>query len=222
MIPEKWKLEQNYFDKNIVPKKFPVFMKPEWGQNSNGIVRIDSLDDFLACDYEKSKIPYIVQELAVDKNEYEIFYIRDYRNTNELITITITQSINNSNEDYPINGVKNKNVEYKDITNDFSAKEIVIIKNNLKQLPDFRIARFGIKSNSKEDLLKGLFKIIEINLFAPLPINLLDNKVDKSYKHKFIKKNMRNLVMISSLVPKKNFNRFVFFKKIIRHNQSKK
>jgi hypothetical protein len=37
-IPKKWRLKQGYFDKNNLPETFPVFLKPEWGQNSNGII----------------------------------------------------------------------------------------------------------------------------------------------------------------------------------------
>ncbi len=76
-IPLKWRLEQDYLDKNNPPKDFPVFLKPEWGQNSNGIVRLDSLDEFMAFDAKESKIPHIVQQAAVEAQEYEIFYIRD-------------------------------------------------------------------------------------------------------------------------------------------------
>lgn len=72
-IPLKWRLNQDYLDKNNPPCKFPVFLKPEWGQNSNGIKRIDSRDEFLAFNHKKSKIPYIVQEVAIEMQEYEIF-----------------------------------------------------------------------------------------------------------------------------------------------------
>jgi hypothetical protein len=45
----------------------------------------------------------------------------------------------------------------------------------------------GLRANSKADLLLGFFHIIEINLFAPFPIHLLDNSVAKKTKYKFIK-----------------------------------
>jgi hypothetical protein len=41
-IPKKWRLKQDYFDKNNLPETFPVFLKPEWGQNSNGIIKINN------------------------------------------------------------------------------------------------------------------------------------------------------------------------------------
>lgn len=55
-IPLKWRLKQTYLDKNNPPCKFPVFLKPEWGQNSNGIKRADSKDDFLAFNHKKAKL----------------------------------------------------------------------------------------------------------------------------------------------------------------------
>jgi hypothetical protein len=39
--------------------------------------------------------------------------------------------------------------------------------------------------------------------------------------HKFIKDNMKHLVKVSDTTPKQHFNRFVFFRKIIKHYQSK-
>jgi hypothetical protein len=54
--------------------------------------------------------------------------------------------------------------------------------------------------------------LIEINLFAPFPIHLLDNSVAKKTKYKFIKDNMKHLVKVSDTTPKQHFNRFVFFR----------
>ncbi|SMM99941.1 hypothetical protein SPONN_1099 [uncultured Candidatus Thioglobus sp.] len=220
-IPEKWRLKQNYLDKSEVPDEFPVFLKPEWGQNSNGVVRIDSSQEFLDFDEKQSKIPYILQYAAHEKNEYEIFYIRDADDKNRLSTLNITQSINGSNERYPVNGIYNKNMLYQEVTQDFSAEELASLQLYLQELPDFRIARVGLRANSKSDLIAGLFHIIEINLFAPFPIHLLDNRISKKDKYHFIKSNMKHLVKVSNTTPKTHFNRLVFTKKIIKHYQSK-
>ncbi|SMN00491.1 hypothetical protein SPONL_1345 [uncultured Candidatus Thioglobus sp.] len=220
-IPEKWRLKQNYLDKSEVPDEFPVFLKPEWGQNSNGVVRIDSEQDFLNFDEKQSKIPYILQYAAHEKQEYEIFYIRDAKNKKNLSTLNITQSINRSNQRYPVNGIYNKDMLYQEMTQDFSTEELASLQLHLQELPDFRIARIGLRADSKSDLIRGLFHIIEINLFAPFPIHLLDNSLSKKHKHQFIKRNMKHLVEVSNTTPKKHFNRFVFTKKIIKHYQSK-
>lgn len=220
-IPIKWRLKQSYLDRNNIPSEFPVFLKPEWGQNSNGIIRINNSQDFLNF-RTKAKIPYIVQYAAHESKEYEIFYIRDAEYKNQFSTINITQSINHSNERYPINGIYNNAMIYRDITHDFSHHKFrAILQKHLKELPNFRIARIGLKANSKADLLAGLFHIIEINLFAPFPIHLLDNSVSKKTKYSFIKNNMKHLVKVSNTTPKKHFSRLVFSRKIIKHYQSK-
>lgn len=220
-IPKKWRLQQSYLDKNNPPRHFPVFLKPEWGQNSNGIIRADCLADFLQFDQAKSKIPYIVQAAAQQIQEYEIFYIRSPDNINKNMTLTITKSVNRSDERYPINNINNKDMIYQDCTRDFTDDDIQQLHKHLRQLPPFRIARIGLKANTKADLLAGLFHIIEINLFAPFPINLLDKNLRKKDRQKFIKESMYKLVMVSKTTPKKHFNRFVFFKKTLKHYQSK-
>jgi carbamoylphosphate synthase large subunit len=104
-IPKKWRLKQDYFDKNNLPETFPVFLKPEWGQNSNGIIKINNKQEFLNFDQTNGKIPYILQYAAHEEKEYEIFYIRDAANKKCLSTLNITQSLNRSDERYPVNGI---------------------------------------------------------------------------------------------------------------------
>ena len=46
-IPERWRLQQLEDDGDTAPE-FPVFLKPEWGQNAHGIFFIrngDELDE---------------------------------------------------------------------------------------------------------------------------------------------------------------------------------
>jgi hypothetical protein len=99
----------------------------------------------------------------------------DAANKKCLSTLNITQSLNRSDERYPVNGIHNKETVYQDITQDFCEKELSVLQTYLQELPSFRIARVGLRANSKADLLLGFFHIIEINLFAPFPIHLLDN-----------------------------------------------
>lgn len=220
-IPKKWRLKQEYFDKNNLPETFPVFLKPEWGQNSNGIIKINNQQEFLNFDQTNGKIPYILQYPAHEEKEYEIFYIRDADDVNALTTLNIAQSFNSSGERYPVNGIYNKDTIHRDVTQDFCDKELSVLQAHLQELPAFRIARVGLRADSKADLLLGSFHIIEINLFAPFPIHLLDNNVSEKTKYKFIKDSMRDLVRVSDTTPKKHFNRFVFFKKVVKHYQSK-
>ena len=45
LIPDRWRLTQNIDSEALEPTSFPVFMKPEWGQNAHGIRRADNLDE---------------------------------------------------------------------------------------------------------------------------------------------------------------------------------
>ncbi|SFV56375.1 hypothetical protein MNB_SUP05-5-483 [hydrothermal vent metagenome] len=219
LIPEKWRLNQFFFNKNTHPKSFPVFLKPEWGQNANGIVKINNSTEFK--DFKTDiKIPFIVQEAAIGMKEYEVFCIQNPNKNTDYITLTITETKNNS-EVYPINNINNPNTFYYDITNSFSDAEIKKIKNNLKELPIFRITRFCIRTESKTNFINGIFQIVEINLFAPFPLNLLDKNISNKEKNNFIIKNMQYLVQVSKNIPKKYFNNFVFLKKIKTHYQTK-
>jgi hypothetical protein len=49
-----------------------------------------------------------LQYAAHEEKEYEIFYIRDATNKKCLSTLNITQSLNRSDERYPVNGIHNK------------------------------------------------------------------------------------------------------------------
>ena len=220
-IPKEWLLKQEYFTKDTKISSFPVFLKPEWGQNANGIVRIDSSSELSNFDIKDKKIPYIVQEAAKENIEYEVFYIRGTEETNKYPVLTLTKAVNNKQGQYPINHIRNKNVKYEDSTSDFSPYELEKIKNILDKLPAFRIARISLKTNSKNDLLEELFHIIEINLFAPYPINLLDENTSQEDKDKFVKNAMYDLVKVSNTIPKEHFNKFVFTNKIIKHYQTK-
>ena len=202
-----------------IPEKFPVFIKPEWGQNSNGIIKINSPLEFKQQKFKANKVPLLVQEMALGKKEFEVFYIQNYNDNKDYITFKITETLNK--ETYPINSIDNKNTSYQDITSDFLDNELIILKNILQQLPCFRIARICMRADSKQDLLNEKFKIIEINLFAPMPLHLLDKKTSKATINHFIKTNMFNLVKVSANTPKKYFTKNVFFKTILRHYQVK-
>lgn len=220
-IPPKWRLEQSYLSKDNLPKQYPVFIKPEWGQNACGI-ELSPSQDALEKFIEKMlphKVPYIVQALAKGEKEYEIFYIQDPNDSQSYITLTITEVINH-HEQYPINSVYNKHTHYHDRTAYFTEQEQSIIKQHLAQLPCFRIARIALKTHSQQALLAGDFKIIEINLFTPFPLNLLD-KTSGDNQHKFIKDNMYRLATLSRNIPQENFKPYLFFKKVRRHYQIK-
>lgn len=219
-IPKKWRLNQIYLTDKTPPNHYPVFLKPEWGQNSYGIKLVHSLAEFKqACmQLQDHPVPYIVQSLAKGKIEYELFYIQDSEQKQNIATLTITQVVNNAQKN-PINAINNKHTSYRDITLEFSQIEIQMLKIHLAELPNFRFARVAIKADNKDDLLAGNFSIIEINLFAPMPLNLLDVSHNKPHIINFIRINMQLLAKLSSKIPKEDFKPFIFWKKVRLHYQ---
>ncbi|NOR24925.1 MAG: hypothetical protein GQ542_11140 [Desulforhopalus sp.] len=55
----------------------------------------------------------------------------------------------------------------------------------------FRIARVGVRANSIEELLAGNFHVIEVNIFLPMPLVLLDSQRSWAEKHRFIRESMK-------------------------------
>lgn len=216
-IPKPWRLKQYYLNQDNITHQYPVFIKPEWGQNSYGISVVKTQDEMLKVIQKTYKVPYIVQHLASGKIEYEVFYIQDPDNHNDYITLTITE-VSNHHEKHPINSIYNQHTQYIDKTNDFSKQEQHLLKQHLAKIPCFRIARVALKTNSKLELLQGDFKIIEINLFTPFPINLLDKNQSHTH-HQFIKDNMWHLAKLSGKITREHFKPFLFFKKLRKHYQ---
>ncbi|MCY3769522.1 MAG: hypothetical protein OXG56_09180 [Gammaproteobacteria bacterium] len=175
LIPIEWRLAQQYDDAGYIPEHFPVFLKPEWGQNASGIYRADdpvSLREIrqqIGC----SQVPYIIQQGALEAREFEIFSLQHHRNKGEYSIFSVTEVINES-ERNPINGIHNRDTTYHDITEQFSEPQKQILWNTVCQIGQFGISRLSLRANSTEDLLAGRFHIIELNLFTPMPIHMLD------------------------------------------------
>jgi hypothetical protein len=199
LVPEKWRLEQYYDDGVKLPGHYPVFVKPEWGQNSSGIFRADDEASLRQIQQEtgSSQIPYIVQEAAPGKMEFEIFSILHHRDKNRSAVLTITQALNDS-EEYPVNGVYNANTDYRDITDAFSASQLETLWALLGEIGRFNISRVGLRADSVEAMLAGKFHVIEINLFIPMPINMLDSR----YRFPDLWKRSRSYMMALARVTK--------------------
>ena len=175
LIPAEWKLYQQQDHKDYFPENYPVFLKPEWGQNARGIFRADNIEDLnrIRVETRDSKVRYLLQEGAVEKFEFELFAIRHHSNRNEFSVLTLTQAVNES-ERFPINSIYNDRTRYEEITDTLTPEQIRSLQEIIVRLGDFRISRTSIRADSIEELCEGQFHIIEINLFLPMPINLLD------------------------------------------------
>jgi hypothetical protein len=215
LIPVPWRLPQWVDHPGIVPKQFPVFLKPEWGQNSKGIQRANNLAEFnrLRTLRPKAKIQYLVQQAAKQDFEYEIFLIPSVEG-DDLGCLSISQVFNLSQDDYPINGIHNPNTHYVDISAHFSMQQKQQLWGLLRKVADFNISRFGIRANSLNDLLAGDFSIIEINLFLPMPLLLLSDNTPQWAKWKFIFRTMWLLAKVTRQMPNDHPYKHIFFKKM--------
>lgn len=216
LIPEQWRLSQQVDNDAMIVETYPVFLKPEWGQNSKGVYRADNamqLHQFRE-NRSRSSIQYLIQESAQGRIEFEIFIIPLANDLTQLAQISITRVTNNSGDDLPINGIYNKCTGYRDITTDIGSENCQRLWGYLKQIGAFRIARYGIRSDSIEALLQGDFKIIEINLFVPLPLILLSGNITMINKLRFISSAMRSLAQVTKTIPAQQKNKAIFFKKL--------
>ena len=219
LIPERFRLRQYYYDPDKLPQNYPVFLKPEWGQNSNGIVRVHNQQDY--TDFKKSAktaaLPFIVQEAALRKTEYEIYYLRSPENTSDAAFLSITQVINTCKNKYPINSIHNPCTIYKDITDTFSANDLQTIWFTLRQIGVFRMARVSLKAANRKGILEKKFQIVEINLFLPMPLVLLSNNVGLVKKNTIMKQTMSIAARLARDIPKKESGKQILFQKLIPH-----
>ncbi len=176
-IPEKWRLEQFYDDGVREPRQYPAFLKPEWGQNAKGIIKVNDVRELHTARKELSQqgIRYLVQEGTTKCHEFEIFTIRHHKEPQSFSVFTITEAVN-SHESSPINSIYNGNTRYVEITDQLSEPDKHRLWQYVSEIGSFNISRMSAKSNSISELLDGKFDIIEINLFLPMPINMLDQK----------------------------------------------
>ncbi len=174
LIPERWRLHQRYDDGEFLPASWPVFVKPEWGQNAAGVRRADNAEELAEIRRQNAgqRIPYLVQAGAPERREYEVFWIRE-PGSREFAILTVSEVLNDSERD-PVNSVHNPATRYVEITEQFTALELDRLQKLMQEFGDFGIARASLRADSKADVLAGAFHVIEINLFIPMPINLLD------------------------------------------------
>lgn len=201
LIPERWRLPQTIDGEHINPSTYPVFLKPEWGQNGSGIVRADDAAALQAFRQQHTdNRRFMIQEAATGAHEYEIFGIRSGRHGAEHDLITVTETINDS-EPLPINSIYNDQTSYRDITAQFDAQQIASLSSFIQSVGDFAISRVSVRTDNIETLLAGDFKIIEINLFIPMPINLLDPSYSWQQRLRFIVRAMMLLALATKALP---------------------
>lgn len=201
LIPDRWRLQQSIDSDTIIPTTYPVFLKPEWGQNAHGIYRVDDAEQL---DKRRAQLlgepqRYLIQQAAPGRREYEIFSIDANRTDDRHDVLTITEAVN-TRERFPINSKNNKHTRYVDISAQFSSEQKKTIADYLSQIGEFGISRMSVRADSNEELHAGNFHVIEINLFLPMPINLLDRDYSWSERWRFIRTAMMSLAQATRMI----------------------
>ncbi len=203
LIPDRWRLYQVPDDPLLSPEKYPVFLKPEWGQNAHGIERADNFETLQNIRHRlhqrDSEQKYILQEGAPGKREFEIFSIDISKNDNLHDVVTVTEAVNNT-EDFPINSKYNQNTRYVDISGSFTSEQLSTLSSYLDEVGQFAISRMSVRSDSIETLVAGHFHVIEVNLFLPMPINLLDSSYSWRVRFNFIRRAMMKLALATKAI----------------------
>lgn len=215
-IPKQWLLEQ-FMDLGARdPSTYPVFVKPEWGQNSQGVVRVDNLLQLNALRLERTERHpfYLIQQAAPEKREFELFMIPNADDLQQCDILSITETRNRSGEALPVNGIYNEDSYYQDCAAQLNQQQLSQIWGHVKQMGNYRIARYGLRANSLEDLIIGKFHVVEINLYVPMPLLLLVKEKSLSSKLQFISRAMKQLVFVTGAIPDTQVSKSVFFKKL--------
>lgn len=194
LFPEKWRLDIDILDFQLQPTQYPVWLKPEWGENASGVLCARNHDEFQKFKDKilKSKRCYLVQRSATGCREFELFTVWESPDSSDPAAFSMTE-VKNQNNLCPVNGIYNQQTSYHDLTAELQSNQASAILKSIKSLGRFPLSRLCIRANSIEDVVNGQFQIIEINLFTPMPIHILDARYTNRERLSMILKMMRSL-----------------------------
>lgn len=221
LIPDRFKLKQ-VVDDGFIEVDLPVFCKPEWGQNSHGVCLIktqQALDEFRA--ERDGSVNWLIQEPAREKREFEIFYMRHPDNHEQFSLLSLTESVNLSGKGMVVNGVHNPDCSYRDLTTELTADEADQLWQRVREIGEFRVARVGLRSDDLNTLLDGEFHVIEINIFLPMPLALLDPTHSFGWKYSFICRAMDYAARLGRQMDWSRKRYPIFFYKLAAHYKVK-
>lgn len=222
-IPRQWRLQQRLDDGRVVPE-FPVFVKPEWGQNSHGVGVAKDITELnaLRAKRKNTSVAYLLQEAAKEEREFEFFYIRRAKNLDTYETISLTETVNTSDKTLVVNGINNEDTVYRDVGCGLDEAQWAALWRNFSPIGCFPIARVGVKAHSLQELIDGSFHVLEINVFLPMPLALLDGKKSLLEKVHFIRLAMKGAAKLASKVDLGGSKRCpIFFKQLVAHYKVK-
>jgi hypothetical protein len=199
-----------------------VFVQPEWGQNARGIFRADDSASLTRIRQITSLAPtrYLVQQAATEQREFEIFSIQHHTDIDAFAELTVTE-VTNDAESNPINSIYNRNTGYREITDQFSDQQKQTLWKQIGQIGRFGISRVSIRADSIDKMLAGQFHIIEVNLFAPMPINMLDPEYRFADLWRMIRQYMLSLARITKYRDKRLKEKPVFTKIMLYNRKSR-
>jgi len=221
LIPPEWRLAQFVDDGARAVQRYPVFVKPEWSQNARGVCRADNADALrrIRRSVGDARVNYLIQEAALETSEYEIFFIRAPHDPRRYAVLTVTE-VRNDAEANPVNSIYNPNTRYVEITDWFSAEQRRQLWRMMRRIGDFAISRVSVRANSAEDLLRGRLHVIEVNLFLPMPINLLDARRSTMAVFALAVTYMRHLALATKHRPGDPETKPVFIKSMLYNRRS--
>lgn len=195
LFPDKWRLDTDILDDQCDPKHYPVWLKPEWGENAEGVHCARNASEFqqLKRMILRSKRPYLVQQSATGKREFELFSVWDSPRSTSPAAFSITE-VKNS-EHHPVNGIHNPQTSYCDLTPQLDSDQQSRILGSMQAIGRPPISRLCVRADAIDDVIAGHFQIIEINLFTPMPIHLLDSRYTNRECWTMIRKMMMTLAM---------------------------
>ncbi|MYJ53141.1 MAG: hypothetical protein F4093_10930 [Gammaproteobacteria bacterium] len=177
LFPAQWRLELDLLDAEFRPARYPVWLKPEWGENANGVFCVGNETEYqqIKDRIVESGRSYVVQQAATGKREFELFTIQDCPDSESYAVFSITE-VTNGTHRYPVNGIYNPETSYHDISDRLQPDQKTQILEWIVKIGRFPISRLCVRADSIEDVVSGNFQIIEINLYTPMPIHLLDSR----------------------------------------------
>lgn len=221
-IPDQWRLAQRYHDGEYRPTRWPVFVKPEWGQNAAGVERADNPDALAAIRkrIQGSGINYLIQQGAPESREFEVFSMRSHKHQSEFALLTVTEVVN-TGEPNPVNSIYNTNTRYVEITDKFDHHSQQLLWHYVNRMGYFNISRAGLRANSIAELIAGRFHVIEVNLFLPMPINMLDRRYSRIDTFKLVTRYMMCLARLTAARDKSLVEKPVFTKIMMYHRKNR-
>ncbi len=189
MFPEQWRLDIDHLNDQFHPNQYPVWLKPEWGENADGVYCAQDEVEYRQIRNKvlRSNRPYIVQRSATGEREFEIFLLWESSESKQPAIFSITEARNDDNH-RPVNGIYNPHTSYHDRTDQLKPDQQSRILKNIERIGRFPISRLCVRAESIEEFAKGNFQIIEINLYTPMPIHLLDSRYTNRERWLMIRK----------------------------------